>query len=886
MIEYKEKYSKYITSGNAEQLNNWLQKLDEKTRKTLVPQIKNDLKRLYLYQVQGDGRWARRATSGQCAMLAVAVISCYSRKDIKSIPDDLFYNNTSIEQTISWRSPEWLTDYINSFRNREGSPFSYRQLCDWLVAGYIYALDPEIVARTLVSSFIDEDCHKITCDEHIWALFNHPCDIAYYDCFFPNQDRPEGAREEKWLYLFAILTQSQRIDRLRVLKESLLAVNRNFKRDQTNWFATLFSALKPSVEECIQLQDELFAAFACPQSKPVSTALAAIKTVVDHPQFRVDEFTAQLPLLFASPGKGVITTSLAVTDKIAAKKPELRAEVSRYICGVFLNKDVGLQTKAAKLLVKYGDATDPQLSALLMDYADNLLVAARELLTDFLDVQPAMNEAEETFLQPLIREDNRIVEPQRWEDFVFLAGQAFLNLESWHFDLLPAAVLRFDSMVTEENVGQLEPAFAQAVQVSEHYSPTTGYLDTILAAFFLQYGCTLIERFPQQTHSLQQMREQHKCMSRGLSALRSSQTVKYYPYIDLLESVLSQLRYSGRLPLLSTPTHTPCFIDSSALIDRLSQYQKAGVTPCSLDMQLAIQRCALNTVPATLSNLTGEYAALMKYLLHGELDVLALIPQDEWKLAAIITRSASAPDVGSFDAGYALLEKLQLPAELLTNLYPWHVEVKQQRQRYSKSEITNLQFAFDFAKHWRLDNITLFYEYGFIKSHSHSYDYGPDKRRAIYSFPWFYETTLARFLEKGFATADIKEVKPTLEMLQALFDLPLSLSGVGNLLIALAMLHRDKTVRSLAGELWIDKCRRPDGVNSAVIGDALGRLEAQGWAPLKRFTDLAMQSLMGVSARHNAALLEMVNAMASHLDGVKISNYKKLVELRQELTRM
>ena len=97
------------------------------------------------------------------------------------------------------------------------------------------------------------------------------------------------------------------------------------------------------------------------------------------------------------------------------------------------------------------------------------------------------------------------------------------------------------------------------------------------------------------------------------------------------------------------------------------------------------------------------------------------------------------------------------------------------------------------------------------------------------------------------------------------------------------MLHADKTVRALAGELWIEKLRYPQGVNSTHIGDILGRLEKESWAPLKRFTNLAMQSLINISFRHNQALLEMVCAMDSHLSTVKITNYKKLTELRQEL---
>lgn len=74
MSEYKEKYNKYITSGNAEHLNNWLQKLDEKTRKSLVPQIKNDLRRLY---IPGSRRWAQSKKSD---FRAVCYAGCRSDK--------------------------------------------------------------------------------------------------------------------------------------------------------------------------------------------------------------------------------------------------------------------------------------------------------------------------------------------------------------------------------------------------------------------------------------------------------------------------------------------------------------------------------------------------------------------------------------------------------------------------------------------------------------------------------------------------------------------------------------------------------------------------------------------------------------------------------------
>ncbi|MFG3826026.1 hypothetical protein ACGI6H_33380, partial [Escherichia coli] len=69
-----------------------------------------------------------------------------------------------------------------------------------------------------------------------------------------------------------------------------------------------------------------------------------------------------------------------------------------------------------------------------------------------------------------------------------------------------------------------------------------------------------------------------------------------------------------------------------------------------------------------ISQLNTEYATLVRYLFSGEQDALAQVAHDDWKLAAIITRSAVNPDTTSFDVGYALLEKHALPMELLSNI--------------------------------------------------------------------------------------------------------------------------------------------------------------------------------------------------------------------------
>ncbi|WDB62024.1 DUF6493 family protein [Escherichia albertii] len=888
----QEQYSKIIESGNSAQLLAFLKSLDDKQRKNLVPLIKKDVKRLGEYQwhevsIGGlrGGTYQQDGTKNQLEMLSLAIIGCYVRKDCKNIERNLLSSNEAVKQTLKWHCPEWLTDYING--DIKGGHFSidYATLCDWIAEGYVGNITPQVIVSKITSASNLEK-YRFSLDEHIWMVFNYPCGVAWSDQWYPKESKPEDAGERKWIYFFKKYITEKRINRIRVLQESLLAVNRNFNREQTCWYATLFTLLQPTIDECLQLQEELFSTFCCPQSKPVATALQAIKKIVDHRDFRYNEFITYLPQLFSATTKSIVDSALVIADKLAKQQSEKRPEICQHLTAVFLSKDISLQNKAAKLIAKYGNPMEPGFSLLLNSYADNMLTGARELLTGFPGIQPILNNEydELSALLPLIREDNRIAEIETWDDFVFLAGQAFYNVESYYFDLLPAALLRFAPEINEENVNQLEPAFMQALETSEHIS----FFDGMLGFFFMEYAAELISRFPLQTakikivyenfQELKNTTDEWKKIDWGFHSYDKEDKKRSRSWIAFFKNILLLLKNNVNLPLLSTPTHLPCFIDPAVFVLRLLQYQNAGVEPCSQDMQLAIQRCVFIGSQPDISQLNTEYAALVRYLFSGAQDALAQVAHEEWKLAAIITRSAVNPDTTSFDVGYTLLEKHALPMELLSNIFPWFI-------KGDKKNSPVRTFNFDVTTAVQNLEMTLFYAGSFMPCSKYSYFGGEYKRRTLYAFPWQGDATLMRYIEMNFHDPNISSTKSNLEILQALYDLPLPLSPMGHLLTGLCMLHADKTVRALAGELWIDKLRYPQGVNSTHIGDILGRLEKENWAPLKRFTDLAMQSLINISSRHNQSLLEMVTAMDSHLNTVKITNYKKLNELQLELTR-
>lgn len=465
MNDIKEQYSNIIEYGNSEQLIVLLKGLSEKSRKDLAPLIKKDIKRLTGYKEISRGRWRIIGSEIQFRMLGVAILCCYNKKDCNNIKSIVFRNNHYLDAALELFSPDWFTDYINIFADKDGCPFNYEQISDWVAAGYLTNVSPMFIAKSIIHS-ITLQKHSFTLDVHLWEIFNYPCNISWTDRWDRAQEKPDDADEQKWIFYFKKFSKDKRIDRMRVLKESLLAVNRGFNKDQTNWYMALFTALEPTENECLHLQRELFSVFHCPHNKPIATILNIIKSLILNPGFDNDEFINHLPLLFSSIIKGTVNSTLILADKLASQYPDKRTIICYHLTGVFINKNPGLQDKTAKIIAKYADPADAELSVLLDSYTNSLLTGAREVLTDFLDAKPmvADDALQLHSVMPLIRNDNRILEIKTWDDFVFLAGRACLNLESYHFDLFPAALLRFAPQINKDNISQLEPAFGLAVK--------------------------------------------------------------------------------------------------------------------------------------------------------------------------------------------------------------------------------------------------------------------------------------------------------------------------------------------------------------------------------------------------------------------------------------
>ena len=102
------------------------------------------------------------------------------------------------------------------------------------------------------------------------------------------------------------------------------------------------------------------------------------------------------------------------------------------------------------------------------------------------------------------------------------------------------------------------------------------------------------------------------------------------------------------------------------------------------------------------------------------------------------------------------------------------------------------------------------------------------------------------------------------------------------LFLAVVFMSGDKVSRTLASELWI-KVTTEGTMNHNLLGETLGRLEHNEYAPLKRLTDLIIANMLNISSLHNQGLLELLSTMIPKMNDEPIKGAKKLLEIYLEV---
>jgi Family of unknown function (DUF6493) len=940
-----EQFIAILKKDDEDKMLQFLRGLSPADKKKLIPQIKKSAKEYNEYgpiKLHG-GRETYghlRGTNGQRVLIQLASFVCFNRLDYEKSPTGAWIlDKVKLNKILDWYCPSWFSDYVNKLGSHDFLPYalSYEWIMELRTKGLL-APSQELIVKTLPQAIFRQiGGHKweydpepllqypITLEEHIWYLFELDSNLHGSSRWLNFEDEA-SKKQLDWIFLFKTFVTEGRLERFRVLQASLLASNRNFNKVLSGWFAQLFTELEPTKEELLRLQKELFSVLSSPQSKPVNTALQAIKLILLEKAFDAGTLLDTMPVLLSSDTKATVKTSLALMEKLAQKIPAYKERVALMACQCFIRSDNELQTRAAKLIEKSGDPANPVLRQEISGYQQSMLSSARQALAAFIDAETAgqnkgMNEVSNAGPTVDREELTAIPFPANIDDLVFLASQAFDNNEPWHLDVLAAALVQFTPELRPEDIPRFEPAFQRALK--QNLPSTAGNLEHLLGLFFLDVGNWLIGKYPVASASIRQLykgfdrEEGGKNTSFLVVPEVGSYTARweppkgidfYFPFRQFLLDVLGRIQRGSKQPLLSTPTHAPCWIDAGVLIQRLSQYQQSGQAPDNMDLQIAISRCRLSDLRAGAleevdSLLSGELRQLMHFLLDE-----TTVPQGPfthkaaWMVAALTRKKRQEwPEFENFSY-----------RKIAFNNYTGQLKWTSVRESYNRreydyqtrkyKEIPSTQKKLTLKSDYTTADGSLIKKffsklrpaakadppmlYDFLHYTS---DYivseQNDIKRILGLSPQNPEPILAETINEClthpefYQEGDKKMVTAVAQFLYEVWEAP---GDMSYLFLGTCLLSVDKAIIQTAGETWL-KAVSMGKIDNTALGHVIGLHERIEFAPLKRFTDLLTQHLFKVSPLHDQELQILIEHILPQLADEPIKNLKKLLETYGEL---
>jgi hypothetical protein len=898
-----EQFKEIIAKEQEAQLIPFLKTLSPDDKKQLTPLIKTLSQDYWAYGKVYNQEGNIQGTSLQQLMTLQCAFVCLTQVDYeKSIAYVWFMWQDSFKKITEWYVPTWFTGFVNATVDNEFISWDYNWLMDVTERGVLQP-SKEVVTRSIPAMIFESTgsgrharCNPknllkrpITLQEHIWYLFEYVSTLHACDRYM-QFDKKSAKEKTGWNPLFTQFAAEGKIDRQRLLKESLLASNKNFNKVLSGWFIQLFTDLQPTTAELIALQKELISVLSAPHSKPVNAILGAIKNIHQESSFNLDPFLDAVPALLASDTKSIVNTTISILEKIVQQQPHHAKNIGRLACHAFIHQDDSLQEKAAKLITAVMAPDDATLQEALQPYKSTMLLSARKLLAGYSDSlvtdiksATALHPENET---PQNKVLVSIPAVASFDDLVFLASQAFDNNQPWHIAVFPAALLQWQKEIGPADLQKFEPALQRALKMKgKPLTGKQGELDYWLAMFFIEVCSQWVNTYPTETTTLRKQLEK-------FNPVRQEQippsTQSYYsldpcgPYQHLLVLALQKLRQQDTLPLLSTPTHEPGWIDALILTKRLVQYEESKTVPHEMDLQVAISRCYLyNTGPAidlAEKKLSNEYRNLLLFLFdkHPE-------PQPPFQIqSAWMTASLTKKQKRTYKA-FESFPWYKQPISYYTGQHQWGTvgeasDYHKSMQVIREKDTIKADSSISANQPLIIADYMRFKRYATIGQN--------DFHRILLLMPNNPDPLLADTLETSLAYPDFYEEqdrKFVIAVVQALHSIWDGSGNMAHVFIANCILNVDKTVANLAAEIWINGVSNNNNIRSAEIGEAIGILEKAAFAPIKRFTDLVMQQLIRISDKHNRELQIVIEQLLKQLPDQPITNLKKLLEIYIEL---
>ena len=640
----------------------------------------------------------------------------------------------------------------------------------------------------------------------------------------------------EWQKVFTLLCKKNYFPDKSFITSFIEVLLNPWKKNILDMYCRWIEGLVPNEEELLPSQQTLFALLTLDKSSLINFAMKCIAQISTHPDFDFQTFADNFALCFtvSKIAKSQLI-GIEILEKYYQKQAPTNPDYREQLAVLFTVPDVKLQEKVASLLTTYFNQEGlPEVIAPYRDYlkgkAQDLLATLSQSESSTLSDRSASSDNSKNSYTPTPKTAcaARTLTP---ENLLFLLGDCLREPAAHTIDVFLEGLITLQDDFPADWAKSLSPYIKQLTKrVDKEEIPTDIILLGVLRA--------LIDRRPLTLDPKCRYTWEEFCQKREKLSKKEFEAYSLDYYLGNARQVLPFLFRKGQmvidfilqhchLPLLSTPTHLPFYIEAEVLVDKLLQYEVQGIQPDIDDLIVACNRLLFTEVSAAAKEkarqLKGDYAKAIQYYL-GLTDDIQLT-EELLPLWAQITR-LKHPD-REFPEFAATSAK-----DILGVVKPYLIGYGWQENKSHK------KFVFEHHTKWigvSYTDLKNTFPYRYYNANGGSSPISTIFEYKLSLNPHYPDAMLCDYISTWVTGNEVREIRNMSVPLEVLLRYDIRVRHSGWLYIGTALLFEKRPSRDLAYEYICQAITR--GEDLTYLKTYLARALAWDFLPITRFIE-------------------------------------------------
>ena len=621
-----------------------------------------------------------------------------------------------------------------------------------------------------------------------------------------------------WKRIYSILNEKGYFTDRNIIGLYIEALLNPWRKSVLDMCCRLIESLKPTPQELLSHQNTLFALLSSDKTLVVNFVMKLIKEIASEKDFDFQAFADNFALCFTT--QKIAKSQLIGLDILAKhykKQPPANIEYREQLAVLFTVPDAKFQEKVASLLTTYFGGEG--LAEVVAPYQDYLKGKAQDLLASLSLPESSISSDPSAPSDRSASSENSHTShssqtpkiacaartPRTWDDLLFLIGDCIRERSPLVLDLFFEGMNQLQAQIPKNFPQQISP---YQKQLGEQPFEFTTY---------------------------------RKCMRWVIDVWEGKATLsddifgrKLYnpvPFLrDKTKRLLLKLKQGNSLPFVSTPTHSPFYIDTQTYLERIIQYEKAGKTPMLEDVIVGLNRLLPTEVTEEQKqlalSLTGEYATALQY--YFEVNKQIAVTDATRVLWGQVLRLKDVDGVFS---------ELEIPQK--TNLQglvrPFYLKYEVKPTKINGVERNKIILEDNWDKTYA--TYVYYNEFGAnyynISPMSKGKDEDIDYQLSLN--PRYIDGWLCKYLLTYAQGVDGESLTEATHVMSLLLEHHLPIYHGGWLMVATCLLAERKPLRDLATEYILLSLQK--GEILSYLAEAIGTFLAHKYAPIARFVE-------------------------------------------------